>query len=39
MATNWRYDGVEGRIIADTGPWNSVQVRLTQYYERTMKLY
>ena len=24
---------LEGRIIADTGPWNSVQVRLTQYYE------
>jgi subtilisin family serine protease len=24
---------VEGRIIADTGPWNSVQVKLTQYYE------
>ena len=24
---------LEGRIIADTGPWSSVQVRLTQYYE------
>ena len=24
---------LEGRIIADTGPWNSVQIRLTQYYE------
>ena len=24
---------IEGRIIAETGPWNSVQVRLTQYYE------
>ena len=24
---------LEGRIISDTGPWNSVQVKLTQYYE------
>ena len=24
---------LEGRILADTGPWNSVQVKLTQYYE------